>query len=296
METYLIRTSGLVLAAGLLLASCTPNAPVSGPPYEVSAQTNVSYGPLPAERGDLYVPKGLTNPPVVLVIHGGGWMNEDRTASTGLARLLAQRGLAALNIDYRLANPTSPNTRWPAQLVDAQLAVRWLRANAGALHVNTARMGAIGDSAGAQMALMLGVLPGVVPGDQAGLYAAQRPNVSAVADLFGPVDVASLPPWVQGEYPALFGTATPTPELLASMSPLPHINSDAAPVLIVQGTADVVVPMAQSILLTETLRRQGVKTEMVQYAGGHGFEGLDGNAIYALQQRAVAWLAAQLQH
>jgi acetyl esterase/lipase len=293
----MIRMSSLALAAGLLLLTgCMTNRPVSGPPYAVSTKTNMAYGPLPAERGDLYVPIGVANPPVVLVIHGGGWVSGDRNVSTGLAQQLAQRGLAAFNIDYRLANAASPDTRWPAQIVDAQLAVRWLRSHATTLGIDAARMAAEGDSAGGQMALLLGVLPRIVPGDQARLYPDQRPDVRAVADQFGPADIATLPPWVHGVYPALFGTPTPAPDLLAAMSPIAQVTPGSAPVLIVQGTADVIVPPAQSERLTETLRSQGVPTEMIQYAGGHGYEGLDGAGIYALQQRVVTWLATQLHH
>ncbi len=293
----MIRIPGLALATALLLlTSCMTSRPVSGPPYAVSEQANMAYGPLQAERGDFYAPKDVANPPIVLVIHGGGWVAGDRTASTGLARQFAQRGIAAFNIDYRLANPASPDTRWPAQIVDAQLAVRWLRSHAASLGIDAAHMGAIGDSAGAHLAVLLGVLPGIVPGDEAGLYPGQPTGVGAVVDMFGPADVATLPPWVHGIYPALFGTPAPTQDLLAAMSPLPRVTPSSAPVLIIQGAADVIVPPAQSQRLAETLRSQGVRTEMIQYAGGHGYEGLDGAAIYALQQRAVTWLAAELHH
>jgi acetyl esterase/lipase len=297
VKTPTIRMSSLALAAlPLLLTGCMTNAPASGPPYAVSTQSNLAYGPLPAERGDLYRPKGVANPPIVLVIHGGGWVAGDRSGSTALAQLLAQGGLAAFNIDYRLANAASPDTRWPAQIIDARRAVRWLRSHAAGLGIDAAHMGAIGDSAGAHLALLLGVLPAAMPDAQAELNPEQSPNVSAVADLFGPTDVATLPPWVQGIYPALFGTQSPAPDLLASMSPLPRITQASASVLIIQGDADAIVPPAQSQRLADTLGSQGVPTEMVLYSGGHGFEGLDGSAIYALQQRAVTWLAAQLKH
>ena len=291
------RMSGLAMAALLLLLTgCMTSPPVSGPPYEVTARTNLPYGPLAAERGDLYLPKGVVNPPVVLVIHGGGWVTGDRSTSTSLARLIAKRGLAAFNIDYRLANATNAGTRWPAQIVDAQLAVRWLRSRAASLGIDAVHMGSTGDSAGGHLALMLGVLPAIVPGDEAGLYPDQRPDVGAVADLFGPADLATMPPWVHGIYPALFGTATPPPSLLAAMSPLQHVTRNSPPVLIIQGNADVIVPPAQSQSMADALRSQGVEAELIQYQGGHGFEGLDGASIYALQQQEAAWLAQQLQH
>ena len=276
------------------MSGCAPEAPHG--PYAVTTQTNLAYGPLPAEQGDLYLPQGTPRPPVVVLIHGGGWVTGNRAGDVGLARLIAMRGVAVFNIDYRLAKADDPQTRWPAQIVDAQLAVRWLRGRAGSLGVDGARMGASGDSAGGHLALLLAVTSGIVQGDQAGLYANQRPEVSAVADQFGPTDLATLPAWVHGVYPPLFGTANPAPEQVAALSPLPQISRRTGPVLIVQGDADDIVPAAQSQALQAALRAQGVPVEYVAYSGGHGFQGLDGNAIYGIEQRVAAWFAARLLH
>ena len=290
------RTLPVSAAAALLLAGCMTPVPAPGAPYTVATQTNLAYGPLAAERGDLYLPQGIAAPPVVLVIHGGGWAAGQRASAAGLARLLAMRGLAAFNIDYRLATTASPDTRWPAQIVDAQLAVRWLRAHAATLGIDGQQIAATGDSAGAHLALLLGTLPHSVPGDEAGLFPDQAPNVSAVADQFGPTDMATLPPWVIGLYPLLFGTQNPSAQTLAAMSVLPALTPHSAPVLIVQGDTDVIVPPAQSLRLQEALRQQGVAVDYVRYPGGHGYEGLDGKTVFALQQQIATWLVAHLEH
>jgi acetyl esterase/lipase len=286
-----------VAAGSLLFSSCmaAEPPPVLHANLAMDVRINLPYGPLPAERGDLYLPKGLSSPPpVVVVIHGGGWVTGERNSSAGLAGLLASHGVAAFNIDYRLANADSPDTRWPAQIVDAQLAVRWLRAHAGELGINTTRMGAVGDSAGAQLAVLLGVLPRIQAGDQAGLYPDQSPSVSAVADQFGPTDIPTLPPWVTGCYVPLFGTQTPTADMLASMSPLPNVTPRSAPVLIVQGDTDVVVPPEQSLRLQDILRKQSVPVDYIRFPGGHAYGGLDGKAIWALQGRVAEWLAIRV--
>ena len=289
------RWIGALAGVLLALASCAPTHR-PGEPYTVTTRSNLGYGPLPAERGDLYRPDGVASPPVVLLIHGGGWVSGSRADEAALAQLIAARGVAVFAIDYRLANAADPGTRWPAQIVDAQLAARWLRANAGSLGIDTVRMAASGDSAGGHLALLLAVTPGIVPGDQAGLYANQSPAVGAVADQFAPVDIGSLPDWVRGIYPFWLGTATPSPAQLAALSPLPLVTGRTGPVLIVQGDADVTVPPAQSQRLEAVLRGAGARVEMIRFAGGHGFQGLDGNAIYTLEQRVAGWLAAQLLH
>jgi acetyl esterase/lipase len=289
------RAPLIKLALGLLLlAGCASHAP-PGTIYAVETRANEAYGPLPAERGDLYVPKGTaTRPPVVVVIHGGGWVSGNRIADAAFAKLLAIHGIAAFNIDYRLADAANPSTRWPAQLVDAQLAVRWVRAHAREFGVDGTRVGAAGDSSGGHLAEMLGVTKQSVPGDQSALWPDQSPAVSAVAEQFAPVDLATMPPWVMGCYPPLFGTQTPTPDMLASMSPLPGITGRSAPTLIIQGTADVIVPPAQSERLQGVLRLAGVPVELVRFSGGHGYEGIDANAVFALQSRMVTWLGGQL--
>lgn len=290
-----MRHVGWIAALVLGLAGCM-DKPHAQTADVITSRIGLPYGPLPAEQGDLFLPQGVTAPPVVLVIHGGGWVAGDRSSAAGLAKLIASHGVAAFNIDYRLANAAQPDTRWPAQIVDAQLAIRWIRAHAAELGVDGARIGAVGDSAGAHLALLLGVLPQNVPGDQAGLWPGQSPNVSVVGDQFGPTDVASLPAWARGTYPALFGSQAPAPGDVASMSPLPGITSKSAPVLIIQGDHDVVVPPAQSLMLQSALRRQGVHVDYIRYPGDHGFGGLDGQAIGGLQQKLVNWLAVELRH
>ena len=234
-------------------------------------------------------------PPVVLVIHGGAWVSGDRNGDGALAKLLAAHGIAAFNIDYRLADAAKPDTRWPAQLVDAQLAVRWLRAHARELGIDGTRIGATGGSAGGQLAVMLGVTKRTVAGDQSTLWSDQSSSVGAVVDQFAPVDLPSMPLWVTGCYLQLFGTQTPTPEMLASMSPLPSITPRSAPVLIIQGTDDVTVPPAQSKRLKDALRLEGVAVESIPFTGGHGYEGVDGKVIYALQNQMVSWMGSQLR-
>ena len=105
-----------------------------------------------------------------------------------------------------------------------------------------------------------------------------------------------LPPWVIGLYPLLFGTQNPSAQTLAAMSVLPALTPHSAPVLIVQGDTDVIVPPAQSLRLQEALRQQGVAVDYVRYPGGHGYEGLDGKTVFALQQQIATWLVAHLEH
>jgi acetyl esterase/lipase len=150
-EQHWVKWQFIVCVLALLLlinnAAAEPGQGKTTVDFAVVVTKNISYGPLSEECGDLYLPKGVTKPPpIVVVIHGGVWVSRDRADNVAFSRPLASRGIAAFNIDYRLANPAKPSTRWPAQIIDSQLAVRWLRAKSNELGVDGTRIGALGAS------------------------------------------------------------------------------------------------------------------------------------------------------
>ena len=71
-----------------------------------------------------------------------------RTHMAVHAQRLAEAGYVAFSVDYRLVDAAVKCTRWPAQLDDVQLAVRWVRANAADFGIDPHRVGAFGWSAG----------------------------------------------------------------------------------------------------------------------------------------------------
>jgi acetyl esterase/lipase len=140
---------------------------------------------------DLWVPDGTSAPsPLVVFIHGGGWVEGDRGAVASKRGDLLDAGFAVASIDYRL----SDEARFPAAVQDAKAAVRWLRANAVELGVDPDRFASWGESAGGHLAAMVGVT-----GDQPTLFddptladADTSSAVQAVVDWFGPVDLLQM--------------------------------------------------------------------------------------------------------
>lgn len=261
--------------SGVVQVTTTPEATQSPGFYQVQNEPNVAYGPLAGEALDLCLPGGAPGPrPAVVMMHGGGWVNGDKSALASDCYALALRGFVVASINYRLA----PAARWPAQLVDAQLAVRWLRANAVKYQVDPRRICSLGDSSGGHLAVFLGVLATTTPGDEAGLFANQSPAVSCVVDEFGPVDLTALnarADWA-GTFTVLFGpnALKANPGLLSQASPLTYISPKSAPMLIIQGTQDTTVPPSQSEELEQALLRVPVPVQYVTYQGGHEFAGL----------------------
>ena len=89
--------------------------------------------------------------PAVIFIHGGGWYKGDPSSYTPMAQQLATAGFVTANIEYRLAGEAT----FPAAIQDCKAAVRWLRANAARYHLDPARIGAVGGSAGGHLCGLL---------------------------------------------------------------------------------------------------------------------------------------------
>jgi len=281
---------------GAVTAPATSRVKVAGGRYVVEVRRDVAYGPVPEERLDLCQPVGArpgAPRPGVLLIHGGGWRGGARSQFAAECALLAAHGFVAATMDYRLA----PRNRWPAQLVDAQLAVRYLRAQSGALGLDVARLCAWGESAGGHLAAFLGMVAGTWPGDEAGLYAGESPAVSCVVDVHGPVDLTRwLATGEQRHYAyGLFGDRQPADGMTAlkAASHVFYVSAASAPTLIAQGTADTLVPASQSEELRRALGAAGVAVEYVPFAGGHNLAALSLRAQQDLTARCVAYLMVQ---
>lgn len=272
----------------------TPSSSVPPARFHPVVQPNVAYGPLPAETLGLCTPQGATGAlPGVILIHGGAWMVGDKKQYAQLCTFFAAHGFVAASIDYRLA----PANIWPAQLVDAQLAVRWLRAHAAQIHLDPQRLCGWGDSAGGHLAVFLGVLNTIHAGDEAGLYADQSPHTTCVVDEYGPTDltITTPTPGMIQAFNALFGGATLTgdPAIYHDASPLFAVSSQSAPTLIIHGTNDMTVPFAQSQALQSALQNVHVSVQLIPYTGGHGLSGITASQRTALRVDAFLYVSQQ---
>ena len=114
-------------------------------------------GPAGAIGARLYVPEGSSASPrpVIGYLHGGGWVQCDLETHHGLCARLAQRsGALVVAVDYRLA----PEHKFPAAVEDSVAAYRWLRAHAGDIGGDPARVALAGDSAGGNLAAVVSQL------------------------------------------------------------------------------------------------------------------------------------------
>jgi len=256
-------------------------------PLGVKAIRDVAYATVTGKDGeaielklDVYVPEkvaeGERARPLVVWIHGGGWQggSKDRCPA---ARLVLS-GYVVASIQYRLTDVAA----WPAQIQDCKGAIRWLRANAQKYGIDGERVGVWGTSAGGHLAAMLGM---TVPRDDANLEGEVGGNglessgVQAVVNWFGPADLVKLAEEIgveqDGEDGALArlagGRVKERMGVLRQASPVRYASRDDAPMLIMHGVEDRLVPLEQSRMLRDELQRVGARVELVEKANsGHG--------------------------
>lgn len=127
-----------------------PDQPDTRLPKNVSAKLDVVYVQDGHRKmlADIFLPAtGGKQRAAVVVVHGGGWLNGDKTKFRALAVELARRGYVTAAIQYRLGY----EAKFPAGAQDCLAAVRYLRDHAGELGIDPNRIGAVGGSAGGHL-------------------------------------------------------------------------------------------------------------------------------------------------
>lgn len=283
--------SGLLLpdaAAGTVLPPpAAPRVPGVAPPLETPfavadgvVRRTLAYGPAGlAQTVDVFGPLDRTQPrPAVLFVHGGGWEIGDSTEWAARAiELVRSRGWVAVSVNYRL----TPTAAWPAQLDDAAAALRLLQVRADEFGIDAARIGAVGDSAGAQLAGLLGEpgpdrpplravvswsgvndLPGLLKQKSSGGCTSASCRYSGAARRVASQLLACLP--------------TTCPQDYAAASPATHVSSDHAATLAFSSEDEQIDPR-QAWVMDAALSRASVLSRVVVLPGrrhARGFETL----------------------
>lgn len=266
-----LRLSLLLAALGAAPAAAqAPDAILTlGNGYDISP--NQVYGRFNGwdAKLDLYVPHDTTRAhPVLIYIHGGGWMAGTKEDSAfELLPYLAQ-GWAVANVEYRLAEVSLA----PAAVADCRCALRWLVANAKRYHLDPARIVVTGHSAGGHLALTTGMAPDGNPFDRECPYSPEA-HVAAIVNWFGITDVADLLEGAnrQGYAVGWFGPMLDREPIARATSPLSMVRAGGPPVITIHGDADPTVPYQHAVRLHRALDAAGVKNQLITIPkGGHG--------------------------
>lgn len=160
---------------------------------EVEARRDVVYGTHDGVelKGDYYVPKAAGKYPVIVAVHGGGWEGGSKAGYRYWGPYLAQRGIALLAIDYRLAKPDHPS--YPGAVQDVRAAIQFVKSKSVELKTDPERVGLMGDSAGSHLAALTALAadkPPVSTGYPNDPYQNVSPSVKAVVAAYGVYDMA----------------------------------------------------------------------------------------------------------
>lgn len=243
-------------------------------PAGTITHSNVPYANDTLKRHllDIYLPQNaLNNTPLIVWIHGGAWMFNDKYSDMGYMRNTLKgfidSGYAVASIDYRY----STEAVFPAQIQDCNQALEYLYQHAAQYKLDKNRIALIGFSAGGHLASLTGLSNNNAVKE---FYpAAGKPTfkIKCVLDFYGPSDFVAL-----GSFPdtSVNNAANPVslllgalpidrPDLAKRASPTTYVDKDDPPFLIVQGEKDESVPYTQSKLLSGWLTVTGVKNELI---------------------------------
>ena len=261
---------------------------------EESAPVETRYGQVFVEResgplqADVYLPQGKGPFPGVVVVHGGAWYMGTRAQLSAVAQLLAQRGMTAVAISYRLA----PTHKFPAQIEDCKAAVRWMRSQAEELKIDPTRLGGFGYSAGAQLVSLLGTSD-LNDGLEGIEDPAHAPSTRLQAVVAGgvPCDFRELDLDSRGLAFWLGGTRREVGEQYRLASPRAFVSADDPPMFFFHGETDTLVPIISPRAMCDSLQSAGVPAELyVVPKIGHNFACMDREAL----AKSVEFLAKNL--
>jgi acetyl esterase/lipase len=230
---------------------------------------NVRYNDdtLPKHLLDIYLPPNAKGKlPLVIFIHGGGWLSNDKYADMGYMKKtvseIISSGYAMASIDYRF----STQAVFPAQMQDCNRAISFLYDNADMYGFDKTRFAVMGFSAGGHLASLVGLSKNnnintfFMPGTSKSFY------FKAVVDFYGPSELILFPGSNDEKSPeALLIGAAPLsrPDLSEAASPVTYVDKNDPPFLIIHGEKDELVSPNQSRLLSAWLKVAGVQNELV---------------------------------
>ncbi|MBP1076324.1 acetyl esterase/lipase [Microbacterium terrae] len=206
--------------------------------------------PNPFNYIDITVPDAEGTYPVVFWIHGGGWQYFDKSAViiADTKEYLLSRGYAFVSADYTLSRTEGDTIvgGYPQMIEDLKAAVRFLRAHGDEYRLDTSFIGAMGESAGGHLAMLLGTTNGSAAHEDLSMGNADfSSDVEAMVSYFGPSDLVDN---IMGL--AVTGTAGTT-EMQTLGSPYHQLTADDVPLFLTHGENDATVPVWHSKVMDE---------------------------------------------
>ena len=247
----------------------------------VTGLADVTFSVLPGFRPltlDLYLPPGEAAHPLVLYIHGGGWVGVNTRHSGALSDFpralarLASEGFVVASVEYRLASEAP----FPAAIQDVRAALRYLRSNAAKYRIVPDKAAIWGGSAGGQ----LSALAALSCGDRS-LDPVSKDSPAAGSEClqgavvwYGVFDFAPVVARTDASAATFLGCREKCEEASRRASPVTYLDAKDPPILLIHGEQDRVVDVSQSRSYEAAARKAGVPVRSIYIPGvDHSFVG-----------------------
>nr|WP_174505675.1 alpha/beta hydrolase [Acinetobacter sp. Marseille-Q1620] len=245
-------------------------------PENIHVQNNIQYQENPVLNFDLYQPENieiLGKRPVIVWVHGGGWVSGAKDNARGYYKLLAAQGYNVISIDYQLA----PEVVYPTQLHQINQALQYITRHAEQYNLDAQSIFLAGDSAGANMvshyaalltnpvfARSLDFVPLITAKQLKGLILHCGIYDMASFITTAPDEISIIEWGVNNMVQAYTGNQKDNLEFLKQISPIQHITSDYPPVFISGGNKDFLTK-TQSAPFVDALKKNNVSVVPVFY-------------------------------
>ena len=220
--------------------------------------------------------------PCIVFIQGAAWFRQDLNQKLTYMLDFSRRGYVIAMVEHR----PSTTATYPAQIQDVKSAVRYLRDNAGKFGVDICNLFIWGDSSGGNMALLETLTQDIPELDTPEEYGKQSLEVNACVAFYPVTDVLRMQEFAP-DYMDHIGKDSPTgtlfghipvmenPDIVKTVSPIEYVSGEkagkTAPILIVTGNRDNVVPFEQSVIMADRLEEEGYDYKFYKIEGGdHG--------------------------
>jgi len=259
LKKFILSVSALSLA----------HVPAHAANVRTPTQEGLVYGVADGQQltMDYYAPKGKGIHPIVIIIHGGGYIggNSKNGSEAYCADFLAPAGYAVFAINYRLA----PKYPYPHMVYDVERSIRYLRYSAKKWNADPNKIALVGGSAGGFLSNMVGLLN--APGEPHALDPVDRESaaVQAVVTLFAQSSFATVP--LTANVHALLDALIKQKGEQAALreaSPITYVSRNAPPFLQIIGDRDEFIPFSEATNLDAALKAAGVESRVIRIPGG----------------------------
>lgn len=264
--SVVIRQFFFILISAFFLIGCSIDQEKNPGDLKALEISNASYGSDPRQKMDVFLPAGrsVEKTPLLVYIHGGAWIDGDKTEFLQFKPLVEQAfaDFAFISINYRLFDFTTKQNKFPTQEEDIAAALAFIDTKLAEWNISS-KLVLSGASAGGHLALLHG-------------FKNRKSDIKGLVVFFPPTDLPSLYGFnnltTLGLTEILGGTPQTATVAFQNSSPVKFVSQDDPPTIFFHGETDQVVPISQSEKLETALKNNQIRHQFIRVPSqGHGF-------------------------